>query len=27
MMYYTEEHTPEEIMTDLETLLRYSSLG
>jgi hypothetical protein len=27
MMYYTEEHTPVEIMTDLETLLRYSSLG
>ncbi len=27
MMYYTEEHTPEDIMTDLETLLRYSSLG
>jgi hypothetical protein len=27
MMYYTQEHTPEEIMTDLETLLRYSSLG
>lgn len=27
MMYYTQDHTPEEIMTDLETLLRYSSLG
>jgi cytochrome oxidase Cu insertion factor (SCO1/SenC/PrrC family) len=27
MMYYTQEHTAEEIMTDLETLLRYSSLG
>ncbi len=27
MMYYTQENTPEEIMTDLETLLRYSSLG
>jgi len=27
MMYYTPEHTAEEIMTDLETLLRYSSLG
>lgn len=27
MMYYTTEQTAEEIMTDLETLLRYSSLG
>jgi len=27
MMYYTPEHTAEEIMTDLETLLRSSSLG
>jgi cytochrome oxidase Cu insertion factor (SCO1/SenC/PrrC family) len=27
MMYYTDENTAEDIMTDLETLLKYSSLG
>jgi hypothetical protein len=27
MMYYTEEHTPQDIMADLDTLLKYSSLG
>ncbi|OGT74008.1 MAG: hypothetical protein A3H44_12680 [Gammaproteobacteria bacterium RIFCSPLOWO2_02_FULL_57_10] len=27
MMYYTDEHTAEDIMSDLETLLKYSSLG
>lgn len=27
MMYYTKEQTPQEIMSDLEHLLRYSSLG
>lgn len=27
MMYYTKEQTAEEIMVDLETLLKYSSLG
>ena len=27
MMYYTDEQSAEEIMTDLETLLKYSSLG
>lgn len=27
MMYYTDEHSAEDIMTDLETLLKYSSLG
>jgi len=27
MMYYTEEQSAEEIMADLETLLKYSSLG
>ncbi|MES3006566.1 MAG: hypothetical protein V4751_02225 [Pseudomonadota bacterium] len=27
MMYYTDENTPQDIMTDLETLLKYSSLG
>lgn len=27
MMYYTDEQSAEDIMTDLETLLKYSSLG
>lgn len=27
MMYYTREQTPQEIMSDLEHLLKYSSLG
>lgn len=27
MMYYTKENTAEDIMSDLETLLKYSSLG
>jgi hypothetical protein len=27
MMYYTDENTAEDIMIDLETLLKYSSLG
>ena len=27
MMYYTEDQEPEDIMSDLETLLKYSSLG
>jgi len=27
MMYYTKEQTPQEIMSDLEHLLKYSSLG
>lgn len=27
MMYYTDEHSAEDIMADLETLLKYSSLG
>ena len=27
MMYYTDEHSAEDIMSDLETLLKYSSLG
>lgn len=27
MMYYTDEHSAEDILTDLETLLKYSSLG
>lgn len=27
MMYYTDEHTAQDIMSDLETLLKYSSLG
>ncbi|MDP1931711.1 MAG: hypothetical protein Q8L60_09665 [Gammaproteobacteria bacterium] len=27
MMYYTDEQTAEDIMADLETLLKYSSLG
>lgn len=27
MMYYTSEQTPQEIMSDLEHLLKYSSLG
>lgn len=27
MMYYTDEQTAEDIMSDLETLLKYSSLG
>ncbi len=27
MMYYTEEHSPQQIMSDLEKLLKYSSLG
>ena len=27
MMYYTDENTAKDIITDLETLLKYSSLG